>query len=127
MVQVWAVFTRNRLFRDAERSRDSIEIEKGFAMSMPKINHDCIMAVIEKAWQVSPEIFVAEFLAHLIKTDQKPATMALMALQEKFGNGDEEVGLKIMASVGVFWKQIETMMEAEELENLFAEGEANVE
>ena len=32
-----------------------------------------------------------------------------------------------MAAVGVFWKQIETMMEAEELENLFAEGEANVE
>ena len=96
-------------------------------MSMPKINHDCIMAVIEKAGQQPPDVFVAEFLAHLIKTDQKDATLALMAIQDKFANGDESLGLKIMASVGIFWKQIETMMEAEELENLFAEGEANVE
>ena len=93
---------------------------------MPKINHDCIMAVIEKAGQQPPVVFVAEFLAHLIKTDQKDATLALMAIQDKFANGDESLGLKIMASVGIFWKQIETMMEAEELENLFAEGEANV-
>ena len=96
-------------------------------MGMPKINHDCIMAVIEKAGQQPPAVFVAEFLAHLIKTDQKDATLALMAIQDKFANGDESLGLKIMASVGIFWKQIETMMEAEELENLFAEGEANVE
>ena len=95
-------------------------------MSMPKINHDCIMAVIEKAGQQPPAVFVAEFLAHLIETDQRAATMSLMAIQEKFAGGDEIMGLKIMASVGIFWKQIETTIEAEELENLFAEGEANV-
>ena len=65
-------------------------------------------------------------MEHLIKSDQKPVLTALMALQEKFSQGDEEVGLKIIASVGIFWKQIEATLEAAELENLFAEGEANV-
>tara|TARA_Y100001951_G_C11216157_1_gene225896 strand:+ start:513 stop:806 length:294 start_codon:yes stop_codon:yes gene_type:complete len=93
---------------------------------MPKVSNQCIMAIIEKAGQRPPSEFAGEFLEHLIKSDQKPALTALMAIQEKFSQGDEEVGLKIIASVGIFWKQIETMIEAAELENLFAEGEANV-
>ena len=93
---------------------------------MPKVSQGCIMAIIEKAGQRPPDEFAAGFMTHLIESDQKPALTALMALQEKFSEGDAEVGLKIIAAVGIFWKQIETMIEAKALENLFAEGEANV-
>ena len=93
---------------------------------MPKVSHECIMAIVEKAGQESPDKFAGEFMEHLVKSDQKPVVTALIALQEKFSGGDPEVGLKIIASVGIFWKQIEATLEAAELENLFAEGEANV-
>ncbi len=93
---------------------------------MPKVSHECIMAIVEKAGQGPPDKFAGEFLEHLVESNQKPVLTALMALQEKFSQGDEEVGLKIIASVGIFWKQIEATLEAAELENLFAEGEANV-
>ena len=93
---------------------------------MPKVSQGCIMAIIEKAGQRPPDEFAAGFMTHLIESDQKPALTALMALQEKFSEGDAEVGLKVIAAVGIFWKQIEATLEAVELENLFAEGEANV-
>ena len=93
---------------------------------MPKVSHECIMAIIDKAGQGPPDEFAAEFMTHLIESGQKPALTALMAMQEKLAGGDETVGLKIIAAVGIFWKQIEATIEAAELENLFAEGEANV-
>ena len=65
-------------------------------------------------------------MAHLAESDQQDSLTALMAVSEKLSQGDAEVGLKIIASVGIFWKQIEATIEAAELENLFAEGEANV-
>ena len=93
---------------------------------MPKISESCIMAIVEKAGQKPPDQFASEFINHLVMSGQKPALNTLMALQEKFSQGDAEVGLKIIAAVGIFWKQIETTLEAAVLENLFAEGEANV-
>jgi len=93
---------------------------------IPKISENCIMAVVEKAGQKPPDQFATEFIEHLIWSKQKSALNTLMALQEKFSGGDPEVGLKIMAAVGIFWKQIEATLEAAELESLFAEGEANV-
>ena len=93
---------------------------------MPKVSHECIMAIVEKAGQRPPDEFAAGFMTHLIESGQKPVLTALMALQDKFSDGDEIVGLKIIAAVGIFWRQIEATLEAAELENLFAEGEANV-
>ena len=82
---------------------------------MPKVSNGCIMAIIEKAGQRPPDEFAAEFMTHLIESDQKPALAALMALQEKFSEGDAAVGLKVIAAVGIFWKQIEATIEAEEM------------
>ena len=93
---------------------------------MPKISGQCIMAIIEKAGQRPPDEFAADFMEHLVESDQTHALTALMAISEKLSQGDEEVELKIIASVGIFWKQIEATIEAAELENLFSEGEANV-
>ena len=82
---------------------------------MPKISGQCIMAIIEKAGQRPPSEFAADFMEHLVKSDQSHALTALMAVSEKLSQGDAEVGLKIIASVGIFWKQIEATIEAEEM------------
>ena len=82
---------------------------------MPKISSQCIMAIIEKAGQRPPSEFASDFMQHLIKSDQSHALTALMAISEKLSEGDGEVGLKIIASVGIFWKQIEATIEAEEM------------
>tara|TARA_R100001244_G_scaffold43155_1_gene38757 strand:+ start:247 stop:528 length:282 start_codon:yes stop_codon:yes gene_type:complete len=83
--------------------------------SMPKISGQCIMAIIEKAGQRPPSEFAADFMAHLVESDQQDSLTALMAVSEKLSQGDAEVGLKIIASVGIFWKQIEATIEAEEM------------
>ena len=82
---------------------------------MPKISGQCIMAIIEKAGQRPPDEFAANFMAHLVESDQQDSLTALMAVSEKLSQGDAEVGLKIIASVGIFWKQIEATIEAEEM------------
>ena len=81
---------------------------------IPKINDDCVMAVIAKAGQISPQVFAGEFLGQLVIKDQKPVATMLMALTEQFCD-DESQACKLVACVGLIWKQIETTMEAEEM------------
>ena len=88
---------------------------------MPKVSGGCIMAIIEKAGQRPPSEFATEFMKHLVESDQTHALTALMAISEKLSQGDEEVELKIIASVGIFWKQIEATLEGKELEEWLSE------
>jgi hypothetical protein len=81
---------------------------------IPKISDECVMAIIEKAGQESPSIFATEFLADLVAAEQKPVATLLLALTEQFCDNDKQ-SAKLVATVGLIWKQIETTMEAEEM------------
>lgn len=81
---------------------------------IPKIKDGCVMAIIQKSSQISPQLFAGEFLGQLVVADQKPVATMLMALTEQFCDNEAEA-CKLVACVGLIWKQIETTMEAEEM------------
>jgi|TARA_R100000908_G_scaffold48960_1_gene24485 hypothetical protein len=83
-------------------------------MSIPKINDACVMAGIQKAGQEAPSLFAAEFLTELVEADQKPVVGLLMALTDQFCD-DEQQAQRMVAVVGLVWKQIEATMDAEEM------------
>ena len=83
-------------------------------MKIPKISDECVLAIIQKAGQEQPHEFAAQWLAELVLADQKPVATMLMALTEQFCD-DELQACKLVACVGLIWKQIETTMEAEEM------------
>ena len=87
---------------------------------IPKISDECVMAIIEKAGQESPSIFATEFLADLVAAEQKPVATLLLALTEQFCDNDKQ-SAKLVATVGLIWKQIETTMEAEEMNKAWSQ------
>jgi len=85
-------------------------------MAMPIITADCIKATVEKAAQGDPCEFATNFMLHLIETDQEATLMQLLALAQQFGGDDTIVHWKILATVGIVWKEIEATLEAKEME-----------
>ena len=96
-------------------------------MTFPKVTDTCILAVMDKAVQSSPDKFAAETMMGLL--DEQPEMMAaITALLQKMGGADEigtpEMETVLMATfcvLGISLKAIGAQMEANELNEAWGE------
>ena len=92
-------------------------------MPIPKITTDCINAIMEKATQQAPEVFVMMTLLKMSETQEDlSAAIAVISrqLSEAISGGDEELQFTVQVMMTTMactmYEFINTTLEAKELE-----------
>ncbi len=87
--------------------------------NIPQVKDGCVLATIEKISQVTPDEFAAKFMTDLVVAEQQNIAEAIIGLATQFFDEPREQA-KLIASVGLVWKAIDTTIEAEEMNEAWA-------
>ena len=88
-------------------------------MKIPHVKESCVMAQTEKAGQLDPYKYAADFMKELISDKQESLVSVIVATADLMHPENKTNQVKLLSAIALVVRAINSQIEANELEELF--------